>query len=127
MGWGNTKPNGSWFKLGFPSGYVTDVIQNLHVLCELGQAENSKLDNAVDWLLSKQDSQGRWRNQYAYNGKTWVGFEKQGHPSKWVLFAPAACSKRCTRRRRPSDTSSESPNGTFLWRISPTVVSVSRP
>jgi hypothetical protein len=23
MGWGNTRPNGSWFKLGFPSGYVT--------------------------------------------------------------------------------------------------------
>ena len=23
-----TKPNGSWFKFGYPLGYVTDVLQN---------------------------------------------------------------------------------------------------
>ena len=26
MGYGNTKPSSSWFKLGFPSGYVSDVL-----------------------------------------------------------------------------------------------------
>ncbi len=38
------------------------------------------------WLLSKQDADGRWRNEYAYNGKTWVDFERQGQPSKWVTL-----------------------------------------
>lgn len=86
MGWGNAKPNGSWFKLGFPSGYVADVLQNLEALSELGLAKDSRLDNAVRWLLSKQDRLGRWKNEYAYNGKTWVDFEKQGEPSKWVTL-----------------------------------------
>jgi hypothetical protein len=59
-GWGNTRPNGSWFKLGFPSGYVADVLQILQVLCELGYASAERLRPAVEWLLRKQDSKGRW-------------------------------------------------------------------
>jgi hypothetical protein len=86
MGYGNTRPNGSWFKLGFPSGYVADVLQNLEVLCELGYAHDERLRPALEWVLSKQDGQGRWRNEYAYNGKTWVDFEQQGQPSKWVTL-----------------------------------------
>jgi hypothetical protein len=85
-GWGNTKPSGSWFKLGFPSGYVADVLQNLDVLCELGAAGDPRLRPAIAWLLGKQDERGRWRNQYAYNGKTWVDFDRQGEPSKWVTL-----------------------------------------
>jgi hypothetical protein len=96
MGWGNTRPNVSWFKLGFPSGYVTDVLQNLEALCALGYARDPRLEPAVAWLLSKQDAQGRWRNQYAYNGKTWSDFEPQGAPSKWVTLR-ACYVLRCVR------------------------------
>ena len=85
-GWGNTRPSGSWFKLGFPSAYVTDVLQNLEVLAELGHARDARLDNAIGWLLAKQDAQGRWTNEYAYNGKTWVDMERRGRPSKWVTL-----------------------------------------
>ncbi len=85
-GWGNTKPNGSWFRLGFPSGYVADVLQNLEILCELDHGSDPRLKPALSWLLGKQDGQSRWKNQYAYNGKTWVDFEKQGQPSKWVTL-----------------------------------------
>ena len=86
MGWGNTRPSGSWFKLGFPSGYVADVLQNLEVLCELGSGRDPRVAPAIEWLLAKQDGQGRWRNEYAYNGKTWVDIERQGQPSKWVTL-----------------------------------------
>jgi hypothetical protein len=85
-GWGNTRPSGSWFRLGFPSGYVADVLQNLEVLAELGCAQDPRLGSAVQWLLAKQDGNGRWRNEYAYNGKTWVDIERQGQPSKWVTL-----------------------------------------
>ncbi len=85
-GWGNARPNGSWFKLGFPSGYVADVLQNLQVLCEMGYGSDERLRPAVEWLLGKQDNQGRWKNEYAYNGKTWGDFERQGAPSKWVTL-----------------------------------------
>jgi Prenyltransferase and squalene oxidase repeat len=85
-GWGNTRPSGSWFKLGFPSGYVADVLQNLDLLAELSHARDPRLGNAIEWLLSKQDERGRWKNEYAYNGKTWVDIERQGQPSKWVTL-----------------------------------------
>jgi hypothetical protein len=85
-GWGNSQPSGSWFRLGFPSGYVADVLQNLEVLAELGHAPGLALARATDWLLGKQDSRGRWANEYAYNGKTWVDFERQGQASKWVTL-----------------------------------------
>jgi hypothetical protein len=86
MGWGNTRPNGSWFRLGFPSGYVTDVLQNVEVLCELGHGGDPRLAHAIESLLAKRNAEGRWRNEYAYNGKTWVDFEHQGQPSKWVTL-----------------------------------------
>lgn len=86
MGWGNSRPNGSWFKLGFPSGYVTDVLHNLEVLAELGHAADERLDRATDWLLERQDDKGRWRNEYAYRGKTWIELDQQGEPSKWVTL-----------------------------------------
>jgi hypothetical protein len=86
MGWGNTRASGSWFKLGFPLGYVSDVLQVLEALVAAGRAGDARLRPAVDWLLSLQDERGRWRNQYAYNRKTWVDFERQGAPSKWVTL-----------------------------------------
>ena len=85
-GWGNTRPSGSWFKLGFPSGYVADVLQNLEVLAEAGHARDPRLVNALEWLLARAGSDGRWTNDYAYHGKTWVDFERQGRPSKWVTL-----------------------------------------
>jgi hypothetical protein len=86
MGWGNTRPSSSWFKLGFPSGYVADVLQVLEVLAELGHARDPRLRRAMDWLVAQQDPRGRWANRYAYAGKTTVPIEAQGAPSKWVTL-----------------------------------------
>jgi hypothetical protein len=76
----------SWFKLGFPSGYVADVLQNLEVLAELGHGRDRRLRPAVEWLLTRQGPDGRWRNQYAYSGKQWADVERQGQASKWVTL-----------------------------------------
>jgi hypothetical protein len=81
-----TKPNRSWFKLGYPIGYVTDVLQNLEVLTALGYGADPRLANGLELLLSKQDEQGRWLLEYTYNGKTWVDVEEKGKPSKWVTL-----------------------------------------
>ena len=86
MGWGNMRPNGSWFRLGFPSAYVADVLQVLEALSELGRGGDPRLADAVEWLLAKQDAHGRWRNEYAYNGKTWVDVERQASSSRWVTL-----------------------------------------
>jgi hypothetical protein len=83
---GNTTRSSSWYKLGFPSAYVTDVLQNLEVLVDLDHGHDARLTRAVDWLLGQQDARGRWRNRYAYNGKTWCDIEPQGQPSKWITL-----------------------------------------
>ena len=90
MGWGNTKPSSSWFKLGFPSGYVADVLQVLEALVALGHGGDPRLGHAVDWLVAQQDREGRWANRYAYNRKTWCDIEAQGKPSKWVTLRACA-------------------------------------
>ena len=81
----DTKPSRSWFKLGFPSGYIADVLQNAEVLCELGRARDPRLANAIHWIESRQRD-GVWTNGYAYNGKTVIDIEHQGNPSKWVTL-----------------------------------------
>ncbi len=86
MGWGNTKPNGSWFRLGFPSGYVTDVLQVLEALVEAGAGGDPRLAAAVEWLLGQQDDQGRWANRYPYTGKMWIDIDRPGAPSRWVTL-----------------------------------------
>jgi hypothetical protein len=86
----DTAVSRNWFKLGFPSGYVADVLQNLETLAELGFARDPRLDHAIEFVLAKQDGRGRWRNEYAYARKTWGEIERQGAPSKWVTLR--ACS-----------------------------------
>lgn len=82
----SSKPSQSWFKFGYPLGYVTDVLQNLEVLTALGCGSDPRLEPALDLVLSKQDKQGRWKLEYTYNGKTWVDVEQKGQPSKWVTL-----------------------------------------
>jgi hypothetical protein len=81
-----TNVSPSWFKLGFPSGYVADVLQNLETLAELGRAKDPRLEAALGWLLSQQDEDGRWSNRYPYSGKLWAEVDLPGAPSKWVTL-----------------------------------------
>ena len=81
-----TKPSSSWFKFGYPIGYVADVLQNLEVLIALGQGNNPKIAKAIEFVINKQDSQGRWKIEYTLNGKMWADIEKKGQPSKWITL-----------------------------------------
>lgn len=89
-----TSVSSSWFKLGFPSGYVADVLQNLEVLAELGHAKDARLERATEWLLSQQNAQGRWTNRYSYAGKLWSDVDVPGSPSKWVTLRACAVLRR---------------------------------
>jgi hypothetical protein len=82
----NSKVSPNWFKFGFPSGYVADVLQNLEVLAELGHAKDPILEHAIELVLDKQDAAGRWRNEHAYERLTWVPVERRRSPSKWVTL-----------------------------------------
>ena len=99
MGYGNTKPNGSWFRLGFPSGYVTDVLQVLEAVCAAGAGGDPRIGPAIDWLLGLQDEDGRWTNRYAYRGKMIRDIDVPGRPSKWVTLRACRVLKAVAESR----------------------------
>jgi hypothetical protein len=78
--------NSSWFKFGYPLGYVTDVLLNLEALAEAGYGGDPRLSEAVELLLAQQTEPGRWKMAYSYNGKMWTDIEQKGQPSKWVTL-----------------------------------------
>ena len=82
----SAKPSGSWFRLGFPSGYVADVLQVLEALCDAGAAGDPRLGATFDWLLAQRGPDGRWTNRYAYEGKLVRNIDRPGLPSKWVTL-----------------------------------------
>jgi hypothetical protein len=90
----NSKVSPNWFKLGFPSGYVADVLQNLEVLAELGYASDPRLTHGIDLVLAKQDGAGRWRNEHPYRAKTWTDIGRGGGPSKWVTLRACGVLKQ---------------------------------
>jgi hypothetical protein len=82
----NKAPNRSWFKLGFPLGYISDVLQVLEALCDAGAAADPRLDRAVDWLLAQQRPDGNWSNQHSYSGQTGIAIDNTPSRSKWVTL-----------------------------------------
>lgn len=84
-GWGG-RVSGSWFKPGFPSGYVADVLQIGEAVADAGHGRDPRLASVVEWILARQDEAGRWRNDYAYAGKMWADIDAQKATSKWVTL-----------------------------------------
>jgi len=76
----------SWFELGFPLSFWSDVLETLAVLVALGYGRDPRLGDAAHWLLNKQDAQGRWTLEHGLNGKMWVDIEQEGKPSKWITL-----------------------------------------
>ena len=80
------KPSGNWWKFGFPIFYVTDLLQLAESLVELGYGNDPRLSSTLDFILEKQDREGRWLLEYDYTGKTWINLGKKKQPNKWVTL-----------------------------------------
>jgi hypothetical protein len=76
----------NWFKFGYPLSYTSDILETLEVLACLGVATDPRLANAIEFVLSGQDDDGRWKLERTLNGKMWVDIERKGEPSKWITL-----------------------------------------
>jgi hypothetical protein len=76
----------NWRKFGFPIFYVTDLLQNVEALVNLGYGQDPRLAHALAIIREKQDRQGRWLLEYDYIGKTWCEFGAKRQPNKWVTL-----------------------------------------
>ena len=80
------KPNRSWWKFGFPVFYVTDIMQIVESLQQLGYGNDARLSGAIDLIRQKQGNDGFWPLEYTYAGKTWVEFGVMQQPNPWVTL-----------------------------------------
>ena len=73
-----------WLKFSFPLMYQTDVLEVLEILLSLG-VWDSRMQEALDVVASKQDSSGRWALENSYRNPLLVDIERGG-PSKWITL-----------------------------------------
>jgi hypothetical protein len=84
----------NWFKFGFPLNYWSDILETAEELVDLGYGDDPHLAQAFQLILSKQDSQGRWKLENSLNGKMWVDIETRQQPSKWITLRALRLLKR---------------------------------
>ena len=82
-----------WTRLGFPRMWQTDILEILWILTKLG-VKDSRMQPAVDLLVSRQDDYGRWIMQDTFNDRFEVRIESKGKPSKWLTLHAATVLKR---------------------------------
>ena len=75
----------AWLKFGFPLMWNTDVLEILGILTKLG-CRDERIQEAVDLVDSKQDSQGRWKLDDTFSDRFQVNIERKGQPSKWITL-----------------------------------------
>jgi hypothetical protein len=83
----------TWFKFGFPMSYWSDVLETTSVLVDLGYGKDPRLAHVFEFILEKQDDQGRWRLENTLN-RMWVEIEVKKEPSKWVTLRALRALKR---------------------------------
>jgi len=83
-----------WNKFGFPLMYQTDVLEILDIMTGLG-IKDSRMDEAIELVLSKQDEQGRWKLENTFGSdRLLIPFGQKGEPSKWLTLRAIRVLKR---------------------------------
>ena len=83
-----------WLKFGFPLMYQTDALEILDILTGLG-VQDSRMQEAVDIALAKQDDMGRWRAENTFGSdRLLVPMGKKGNQSKWITLRAMRVLKR---------------------------------
>jgi hypothetical protein len=76
--------------------YQDDALEGLGILTKLGYRDE-RMREAVDLVISKQDSLGRWKLESTFNGRFQVNIERKGENSKWITLNALKALKRYYR------------------------------
>jgi hypothetical protein len=76
----------SWLKFSFPWFYGYNILRGLDVLTKLGYVKDERLNDAVEILLQKRQSNGAWILESAPIGRMQTNIEAKGKPSKWITL-----------------------------------------
>ena len=76
--------NPEFLELAFPPRYHYDVLRGLDYFRDAGQEPDSRIREAVDYIASKRQADGRWVLDRSYDEALGLEFgEAVGEPSRW--------------------------------------------
>ena len=84
------KVHSLWSRLNFPLFYQTDILFVLRMFAELGALDHPGAAAALDWLISRRSSNGRWRGASPYRRRTWPELGDRGETDRWVSLHAAS-------------------------------------
>ena len=83
-----------WLKFGFPLMYQTDVLEILDILTGL-DIKDSRMEDAINIIISKQDDSGRWKVENTYNSdRLLVPIGQKDEQSKWITLRAMSVLKK---------------------------------
>ncbi len=84
------KPEPRWLQFGFPLQWESDALEVLELVSPCVHADDERIQEALQFVLGKQDEQGRWPCEKLPKGGKWMlefmPSERIGEPSKWVTL-----------------------------------------
>jgi hypothetical protein len=73
-----------WTRFAFPTWWHYDVLRGLEYLCRAGVAHDERMGEAIELVMSKCDSKGRWLLDVEYPGEMPLEMDEgEGRPSRW--------------------------------------------
>ncbi len=70
-------------RFSFPPRWHYDVLRGLDYFRDCGAPLDDRLQDAIDLVEQRRESDGRWGLPAAYSGKTFFQMEQMGKPSRW--------------------------------------------
>ncbi len=84
VGHGDASGAPAWTRFAFPTWWHYDVLRGLDYLRRAGVTPDERVDEAVELVESKRDSQGRWPLEVQYPGEMPVELDAgEGQPGRW--------------------------------------------
>ncbi len=77
--------NEAWLRLTFP-GFFYTILRGLDVLVRLGYSKDKRMNDALNILRQKRQSDGRWVLEHAPIGRMHANIDVVGKPSKWITL-----------------------------------------
>jgi hypothetical protein len=76
--------NPAWLQCSFPTRWHYDVLRALEYFRSAGDVPDSRMDEAIDVLRSKQQPDGTWLLENTHTGRVHFALEEgDGRPSRW--------------------------------------------
>ncbi|MGB8214392.1 MAG: hypothetical protein WCE68_12620, partial [Anaerolineales bacterium] len=77
----------AWTCFAFPTWWHYDVLRGLEYLRRAGVTPETRVDEAIDLVISKRDEKGRWPLEVQYPGEMPVKLDEGvDQPSRWITL-----------------------------------------